>query len=233
MVFRKETYRVVSRSVRRATLKYSVNEPPRTVYTDQVYPQLPFLIRAKKYNMKYSKDNTPGGQLYNLGFAVTHLFRDERIILSYNKATEIRPHVEMLIIEAMRNGDRHKQTMALANFWLREKNLIHKLFKVFVPRYLNHASAFTSLHMLGTDYDYSKRVGTCRFLKEEAVLEMKGNILPPIVRPKLELSGLLNNILIDGAREKSSLKKQESKDNFRKLEILRHLEDKRRPLFKD
>lgn len=207
MTFRKQAYYYTSRSVRAATGKYIFNEPKTLAYNDKVYPQIPFLIRAKKYNIKCRIDNNSGGQLYNLTWALSSLFRDERLVLNYNKATELRPHVELLIVEAMRNGDKHRPTMALANFWLREKNLIHKLFKVFVPRYLDHTSSFTALHMLGTDCsrylepESEWRRNPAKWnIQSEAVLEMKGNSLPPIIRPKLELSGLLNNVLMDGAR---------------------------------
>lgn len=209
MTFRKKIYYFFGASTRRATSRYIENEPKTTAYNDQVYPQIPFLIRANKYKIKCKQNNNPGGQLYNLTWALSSLFRDERVVLRYNKATELRPHVEMLIVEAMRNGDRHRPTMALANFWLREKNLVHKLFKVFVPRYLNHTSAFTALHMLGKDCPrYGEPESEWRNkpwkwnISDEAVLEMKGNNLPPIIRPKLELSGLLNNVLMDGARER-------------------------------
>ena len=153
-------------------------------------------------------------QLYALTFAVSDLFRDERIVLNYNRACEVRPQVERLIVEAMRNGDRHRPTMALANYWLREKNLVHKLFKVFVPRYEDYSTAFTALHMLGKDYEKHgmtltemKQWRGTFFKKGEAVLEMRGNELPPIIRPRPSTSGWLNNVLISSHLK---FKKQEA-----------------------
>ena len=35
-----------------------------------------------------------------------------------------------LIAEAIKYGDRHRPTMEMASFWLTEKQLVHKLFKV-------------------------------------------------------------------------------------------------------
>lgn len=182
---------------------------PKT-YNDAVYPQIPFLIRAKRYKIgtNHGEKGYPD-QLYNLSFSVTNLIRDERIKLNYNRGTEVRPYVERLIVEAMRNGDQHKPTMALANYWLREKNLIHKLFKVLVPRYENYASSFTALHMLGQDYSVHNIPFTMRrempkyvpHLRGQVILELRGNSLPPITRPKLQKSGLLTNMLLDGARE--------------------------------
>lgn len=207
MVFRKLTARFCKQNTKKKASKYIINEEPKT-YNDQVYPQLPFLIRSRRVKIKCKYDNTPKGQMYNLTFALTDLFRDERVCINYYKAIEIRPHAERLIVEAMRNGDRHRPTMALANYWLREKNLIHKLFKVYVPRYSEYASSFTALHMLGKDCSVAMApiadhlAGKVKFHPGgEAVLEMRGNILPPIIRPKVNKSGLLTNILIDGARE--------------------------------
>lgn len=50
-----------------------------------------------------------------------------------------------LISDAIRYGDTHKHTMEMADFWLEEKQLIHKLFKVLVPRYENFPTAYTRL----------------------------------------------------------------------------------------
>lgn len=145
--------------------------------------------------------------MYGLTWSFTQLFRDERIVLGYNRAAELRPHVERVIVEAMRNGDRHRPTMELANFWLREKNLIHKLFKVFVPRYENYPSAFTAIHLLGRDYekygapltDYLEGK-VHHHHRGEVVLEMRDNGLPRILRPQPNRPGLLTNVLMDSAR---------------------------------
>lgn len=210
MVFRKYPHYFNVRRLRKRSTKYIVNELPKT-FNDAVYPQLPFLIRENKIKIKCRTNNNPGGQLYNLTWAFTDLFRDERIVVSTMKARELRPHVERLIVEAMRNGDRHRPTMELANFWLREKSLIHKLFKEFVPRYENYASAFTAIHYLGRDY---QKYGTpltdviekkIRFEHAgQACLELRGNGLPQILRPNVERSGLLTNVLMNAARHSSA-----------------------------
>lgn len=208
MVFRKLPVPFGFRNVKTRSSKFIINELPKT-FNDEVYPQIPFKIRSKRYNIKNSVLNTPQGQFYGLTFKVSDLFRDERIVLNYNKAAEIRPQAERLIVEAMRNGDRHRLTMELANYWLRDKALIHKLFKVFVPRYLNYPGSFTAIHLLGKNYEVSGLTMTERKEQKparilhfgEAVLEMRGNSLPQIIRPKFNRTGLLTNILIEGARE--------------------------------
>lgn len=209
MVFRKLPWAFGYRHVKKRSSRFIINERPKT-FNDIVYPQLPFLVRSKPSNIKNALDKSQAGKLYGLTFSVTQLFKDERVKLNYRKATEIRPHVELLIIEAMRNGDKHRPTMALANFWLREKNLIHKLFKVFVPRYSEFSSSFTALHFLGIDYSkcnttLTEAKNSKRSKGQEVILEMRGNCLPPITRPRLNRYGLLSNVLIDGARDERQL----------------------------
>ncbi|GLH00014.1 39S ribosomal protein L17, mitochondrial [Gryllus bimaculatus] len=76
----------------------------------------------------------PEGRLLKLRKTVTGLIKHERIELNYNRADEARGYAERLISEAIRYGDCHRTTMELADFWLLEKQLVHKLFKVLVPR---------------------------------------------------------------------------------------------------
>lgn len=211
MVYRKLPTRFGVECVKKSASRYIINELPKT-FNDAVYPQLPFMIRSKAYKIKTKFPDPHGSQaaqLNALTFNVSSLIRDERIVVGYNKATEMRLHVERLIVEAMRNGDTHRPTMALANYWLREKNLIHKLFKVLVPRYINYPSTFTAIHMLGRNYAVT--AATITELKEnnsrsfhqkgEAVIELRGNNLPPIIRPQTNRPGLLSNVLIDSARQ--------------------------------
>lgn len=214
MVYRYMRPKFGHRETRRSSTKYIINDWPKT-FNDQVYPRIPFLIRAKPYRIKVPEQygNNPSGQLKGLAFSVTKLIKDERIVLPYNRATEIRPQVERLIVEAMRNGDRHRPTMDLANFWLIDKSLIHKLFKELVLRYQDYSSAFTAMHLLGMDYSYYNKTITevkegprfCEPKRGEVVLELRENGLPPIIRPKLNKSGLLTNVLLASAKEKYQL----------------------------
>jgi len=206
MVFRKAIPRFCFRNTRTNFERYIVNEPNKT-FNDFVYPQLPFKIPSQKAKVKCRSDNTPKGQLYNLTLTMTRLFMEERIEVGYNRAAGVRAQAERLIVEAMRNGDRHKPTMALANYWLRDKSMVHKLFKVFVPRYSNYATSFTAFHMLGKDYERAgwshEKILSSRIssnTRGDVILEMRGNNLPPIIRPRLDRSDSLTNVLIDCAR---------------------------------
>lgn len=200
------------RSAPSASTRYILNEGLIT-YSDKVYPRLPYLISKTQPKIKVATQfgNNPHGQLEGLARKVTRLFRDERLVLtSFTSAQAVRPHVDRLIVEAMRYGDRHRPTMALANFWLKDKALIHKLFKELVPRYENYSSAFTAIHRLG--YDYSLSAKTMTELKEEnrgplkfngggeTIIELRGNNLPPVTRPHENRNDLLTNVLIGSAR---------------------------------
>ena len=107
----------------------------------------------------------------------------------------------------MKHGDRHRATMELADFWLLEKQLIHKLFKVIVPRYVDYTSSFTRLLKLAPKYKdnythtWNRRVAwMARY--ERGVLELKGNPYPSLIPPVSKNQNFITNVLLDAAREK-------------------------------
>ena len=231
MVWRRIPRQFCHRAARRSGgIQYIINEKNKT-FNDKVYPQLPYMIRERQSNIKVSSQlgNNLSGQLVGLARKITKLFREERIICSsFNSATTLRPHVDRLIVEAMRNGDKHRPTMELANFWLLDKDLIHKLFKELVPRYENYSSAFTAIHRLGIDYDVFaltmtqlKKEGGMRRLNitGQAILELRGNSLPPITRPHLNKPELLTNVLIGAARANHSTNKQQAQSSSPAAEL--------------
>ena len=61
---------------------------------------------------------------------VTSVIRDERVEYTFSAVSEARNYVERLIAEAVRHGDKHQPTMELADFWIKDKRAVHKLFKV-------------------------------------------------------------------------------------------------------
>ncbi|GFR84936.1 39S ribosomal protein L17, mitochondrial [Elysia marginata] len=133
------------------------------------------------------------GRLKRMRQIVTGLIRYERVEPAFAQADEARQYAERLIYLAIKNGDQHRETMDMADFWLLEKDLVHKLFKVLVPRYQNSRTCFTDLHKLAIQYPGS---GFPR-----AVLELRGNPWPPIVPKQRETRYLLSNILLAGARK--------------------------------
>lgn len=89
--------------------------------------------------------------------------------------------------------------MDMANFWLVEKQLIHKLFKVLVPRYESTQSAFTRLLKAPRQYPGPKH--------KKAILELKGNPYPPLKPNNIYNRNLIHNILLDEARKDYRLEK--------------------------
>lgn len=89
--------------------------------------------------------------------------------------------------------------METADFWLHEKPLVHKLFKVLVPRYMDYSRAFTSIFYLAPKYEAANaekthwkdrvimRSGAFPFYDqrwpqfERAVIEFKGSDTVPSV----------------------------------------------------
>lgn len=74
-----------------------------------------------------------------------------------------------------------------------EKDLIHKLFKVLAPRFQPHPGSYTRmLHIPNRDsLDRAKM----------AVIELKGNPYPPLIRPRRDSEKTLLNQLLKGYRE--------------------------------
>lgn len=71
-----------------------------------------------------------------------------------------------MISEAIRHGDTHKPTMEMADYWIEEKQLIHKLFKVLVPRYIDHKTSYTMIYRAPKAYP--------EIVFPRSVLELKG-----------------------------------------------------------
>ncbi|GAB0092872.1 39S ribosomal protein L17, mitochondrial [Sergentomyia squamirostris] len=134
----------------------------------------------------------PEGRLLKLRKTVTGLFQNERIELFYPRADEARGYAETLINEAIRYGDCHKATMEMADYWLLNKQCVHKLFKVLVPRYQNFNVSYTRMYKAPREYPgyYTKR----------AVLELRGNPFPPLVPDKVQNRNFLHNVLLDEAK---------------------------------
>ncbi|VDI24888.1 Hypothetical predicted protein [Mytilus galloprovincialis] len=114
--------------------------------------------------------------------------------LSYTRARELLlSTLSELINIASRHGDKDKYAMEVADYWLLEKDLIHKLFKVIVPRYENNRSSYTKLYMLPKELPgYGKDMG---------VLELKDNPWPQVVPKQRETKYFLTNMLVDELRK--------------------------------
>ena len=54
----------------------------------------------------------------------------------------------------------------MASFWLEEKQLVHKLFKVLAPRFKDYQSAYTALYRAPKKYPQD--------VKGYSILELRG-----------------------------------------------------------
>ncbi|CAD7002876.1 unnamed protein product [Ceratitis capitata] len=148
---------------------------------------------AVKPHRNLRNPDGPEGRLLKLRKTVTALVKHERIELYYNRADEARGYAELLISNAIRYGDRHKATMELADYWLLEKQLVHKLFKVLVPRLENCNYSYTRLYKAPRDYP--------GMYYRKSVLELRGNPYPTLVTDFTNNRNLIHNVLLDEARK--------------------------------
>ncbi|XP_045499680.1 39S ribosomal protein L17, mitochondrial [Colias croceus] len=149
-------------------------------------------IKIPPKHRRLSDPQGPEGRINKLRKTVTGLFKYERIELNYNRADEARQYAERLIAEAINHGDCHKSTMEMANYWLLEKELVHKLFKVLVPRFENSNSAYTRM-LKAPRPAYGRNI-------DKAVLELRGNPFPSLQNKQSNNRQLLQNVLLDAAK---------------------------------
>ncbi|XP_033106166.1 39S ribosomal protein L17, mitochondrial-like isoform X2 [Anneissia japonica] len=120
---------------------------------------------------------------------INHLVKYERLETTYGLAHETQKYAERLINVA-KKGDHDPAAMKLADYWLYEKQLVHKLFKVLVPRFENSTGLYTRL--LKVPGYNEKGIPT-------AFLEYKGNPYPPLRPEKRKNPDWIINQLIRGA----------------------------------
>lgn len=178
--------------------------------------KLRFTIQPKARKLK-NKDG-PEGRLGKLRKTVTALIKHERIELNYPRADEARGYTErvikyyyfkytnifnlkflQLISDAIRYGDKHRTTMEMADFWLQEKQLVHKLFKVLAPRYENYDVSYTRMYKAPKTYPGP--------VLPKAVLELRGNPYPSLITNTHSNRNLIHNVLLDEAKKDYRAKK--------------------------
>lgn len=95
--------------------------------------------------------------------------------------------------------------MAMADYWLLDKTLVHKLFKVFAPRYENYTTSLTRMYKAPREYpclDIEKRY------RARSVLELRGNPYPPIAPDQSQKNrNLIHNVLLDEAKKEFNREK--------------------------
>lgn len=152
--------------------------------------QLRIALRGRHRNLK--NIDGPEGRLNKLRKIVTGLIKNERIELNTQTADESRQYAERLISDAIRYGDCHRPTMEMADFWLHEKQLVHKLFKVLVPRYENCHLSYTRMYKAPRE--------AIEKVRPRSVVELRGNPFPPLGDAYLSRRSLLHNVLLEEAK---------------------------------
>ena len=156
----------------------------------------------------------PFRRLLAIGDQMTELIRYERIEGNKVNLEDVRIYTELLLQLAIANGDRHRPTMELVDFYIKEKDLIPKLFDVLVPRFVGGASnggpsstTSISLPTRFTDF-YNLPPENMRYLRQEnkreiqmrAILELRGHPWPAVVPRRRDHSGLITNVLLRAAK---------------------------------
>lgn len=205
------------------------------------------LVSALRYTVQgeYRRLRNPGGSQGRLDTCrkiVTALFKYERLELNYAKADEARGYAErvglidcsfllteifyyfhtlrmfQLISDAVRHGDTHKETFDMANYWIMDKGVLHKLFKVLVPRFENFNTSYT--RMVNAPMLYPAQTGkVARHYTYRSILELKGHPYPPIFPDDKMFRNrkLIHNVLLSEAKRDFYIEKKgeasESKSN--------------------
>ncbi|XP_030070063.1 large ribosomal subunit protein bL17m [Microcaecilia unicolor] len=139
----------------------------------------------------------PRSRMDMLRNLLTGLVRHERIETTWARADELRTYAERLI-DYGKKGDTNEKAMRMANFWLTEKDLIHKLFKMLAPRFSSHNQNYTNMFQIPNRENLDRA--------KMAVIEFKGNPFPPLIIRRPDNEKTLLNQLLQGYRE--DLKRQ-------------------------
>lgn len=106
--------------------------------------------------------------------------------------------------------------MEMADFWLLDKTVVHKLFKVICPRFEKCELTATRMYRAPREYpctDPAKRY------RARSILELRGNPYPPVAPDQsIRNRQLIHNVLLDEAkkdfyREKSKKAGEETNAN--------------------
>ncbi len=86
--------------------------------------------------------------------------------------------------------------MDMADYWLMEKQLVHKLFKVLAPRFVNFQVSYTRMYKAPRVYPGNPMTD---FTK--AILELRGNPYPSVKPDLSQNRGFIHNVLLDEAKK--------------------------------
>lgn len=86
--------------------------------------------------------------------------------------------------------------MEMADFWLSEKQLVHKLFKVLAPRFVNCPVSYTRMYKAPREFP-----APCPTPYTYAILELRGNPYPSVKPDLTQNRNLIHNYLLDEAKK--------------------------------
>lgn len=134
----------------------------------------------------------PESRIHLLRNLLTGLVRHERIEATWARVDEMRGYAEKLI-DYGKLGDTNERAMRMADFWLTEKDLIPKLFKVLAPRFQGQNGNYTRMLRIPNRKEQDRA--------KMAVIEYKGNCLPPLPLPHRDSNLTLLNQLLLGLQQ--------------------------------
>lgn len=83
--------------------------------------------------------------------------------------------------------------MEMADYWILEKQFVHKLFKVLVPRLQNCPVSYTRMYRAPKPYPGNNM--------PRAVLELRGHPFPPLTPNSIHNRNFIQNVLLDEAKK--------------------------------
>ncbi|XP_006898531.1 PREDICTED: 39S ribosomal protein L17, mitochondrial-like [Elephantulus edwardii] len=111
-------------------------------------------------------------------------------------------YVNVTLSDYGKLGDTNERAMRMADFWLTEKDLIPKLFKVLAPRFQGQNGGYTRMVQIPNRNEQDRA--------KMAVIEYKGNCLLPLPLPRRDSNLTLLNQLLRGLQRDLAQKEKAS-----------------------
>ncbi|XP_075247425.1 large ribosomal subunit protein bL17m-like isoform X1 [Convolutriloba macropyga] len=142
-----------------------------------VNPHRGFRIMDERTQNRKEGLGGPYTRMSKLQDDVTNLIKWERVEMHLNRGQEVRQYLERIIHTAALYGPKDPEAMKLADYYINEKALIHKLFKVVVPRFETSQLTFGSYTRMYRLRPLSDGL-TPGHGRERCVLEIVGHPFP-------------------------------------------------------
>eukprot|EP00105_Crassostrea_gigas_P000413 XP_011412228.1 PREDICTED: uncharacterized protein LOC105317316 [Crassostrea gigas] len=151
-----------------------------------------FRNRPRKLSKAMGHNSGPPGRELRLQKTISMLLRFQRIEGSWGVINETREYTEALIERAIKKGPEDPEMMKLANHWLLEKDLVHMLFREYVPRF-SHPKYQNQPYL--QSYKIEMQPGR-QYMTQMGCLELKENPWPKVKPDPPNTEGQLHNVLL-------------------------------------